>query len=45
MTHSVITSLNLLGTPQTIFLRLKKAGLLHVTLLESVQPSHIAETE
>lgn len=45
MTHSVMTPLNLLGTPQTIFLRLKKAGLLHLTLLESVQPSHIADTE
>lgn len=31
--------------PQTVFLRLKKAGLLHVALLESVQPSHIVEAE
>jgi para-aminobenzoate synthetase component 1 len=45
MTYLVITPLTLLDMPQTVFLRLKKAGLLHVALLESVQPSHIVEAE
>ena len=45
MTYLVITPLTVFGTPQTIFLRLKKSGLLHINLLESVQPSHIVESE